>query len=269
MSRDLPGRKRSGKTNGNSGHEDDYEPMDEWNEQQQPDLEGPIVSPSIKVIFSPRKTVDMLQWYADRMGDAASSVHYTAAFGVSQPIAEILSQGQNSKGKPKPGDKPRRSPRIARHGKKQEDQSAGDSLLRYVLLDNKPSEHTSESRKEGAEKKGLDYVDYYDFKDVQENRIAFGAILPANGGDSADANVNDGECLTGLTTFVDFIHDKFMIVDALTDNPLVITGSANFSVASTDKVSWTACILTSFHMISKYLYSPSFPRPKIMIMVER
>ena len=29
-----------------------------------------------------------------------------------------------------------------------------------------------------------------------------------------------------------------MIIDALTDNPLVITGSANFSAASTDKVRW-------------------------------
>ncbi len=34
---------------------------------------------------------------------------------------------------------------------------------------------------------------------------------------------------------VDFVHTKYLIVDALTVDPLVITGSANFLVASTDK----------------------------------
>mmetsp|Transcript_13281 Transcript_13281/g.21600 ORF Transcript_13281/g.21600 Transcript_13281/m.21600 type:complete len:600 (+) Transcript_13281:41-1840(+) len=200
LSRDLPGRKRSGKIEDDNGREDENEPMDELNEQQQPDLEGHVTSPSINVIFSPRKTTGMLQWYADRMGVSKSSVHYTAAFGIAQPIAEILNQGQ-SEGKTKPGEGLRRSPRIARHCKEKD--TSANTLLRYVLLDNKPSEHSSEKKKDGAEKKGKDYIDYYDIKDIQENRIAFGAILPTNGDD--DAN---GESLTGLTTFVDYIHTK-------------------------------------------------------------
>ena len=41
------------------------------------------------------------------------------------------------------------------------------------------------------------------------------------------------EGLTGLNTWVRFIHTKYLLVDPLTDHPVVITGSANFSMDST------------------------------------
>jgi phosphatidylserine/phosphatidylglycerophosphate/cardiolipin synthase-like enzyme len=214
LSRDTPGRKRS-------SHENDIEPMDDINVSLQPDLDGPIESPSIHVIFSPRKTGDMLQWYADRLAGANTSVHYTAAFGIAQTIAQIFNQGHSIEGL-------RRSPRIARHNKIS---NASDGLqLRYLLLDSKPSIHSREKNEEIARKKGEDYKDYYDLVHVKENRIAYGAVLHPNGDDIASE-----ECLTGLSTFVDYVHTKYLIVDALTDTPLVITGSANFSAASTDK----------------------------------
>lgn len=232
LSRDLPGRKHPGKGGAEDG------PMDDMNERQQPDLDGPILSPSTKVIFSPRSNLDMLQWYADRMASAKSSVHFTAAFGVAQPIAQVFNQGQQSG---KPEAQLRRSPRIARRGKAQT-----DALLRYILLDNKPSERSSEKRRDGAAKKGGEYVDYYDFKDGANNRIAFGAILSGKqGGEGGqgDEGKHENECLTGLTTFVDYIHLKVCLVDALTDNPLVITGSANFSAASTEKASYNSWLV--------------------------
>ncbi len=37
----------------------------------------------------------------------------------------------------------------------------------------------------------------------------------------------------GITSFVNYIHSKFLIQDALSNDPIVITGSANFSSAST------------------------------------
>jgi phosphatidylserine/phosphatidylglycerophosphate/cardiolipin synthase-like enzyme len=39
--------------------------------------------------------------------------------------------------------------------------------------------------------------------------------------------------LLGITTYVNYVHSKFMVVDPLGDDPIVITGSANFSNAST------------------------------------
>ena len=41
------------------------------------------------------------------------------------------------------------------------------------------------------------------------------------------------ETLTGLNDHVNFLHTKYMLVDPLGDDPVVITGSANFSSAST------------------------------------
>ena len=234
LSHDPSGRKRHSSSSDND--EASNEPMDELNEHQQPDLEGKVKSQSITVIFSPRTTTNMLQWYADRMGEATESVHYTAAFGISQPIAQVLRQG-NSMTKKSDEDGLRRSPRIARRGNGNDTSSVSPSLLRYVLLDNKPSEQSSEKKVASAEKNGKEYLDYYDIKDIKQNRIAFGALLPSptNHENNSTADNHGGECLTGLTMFVDYIHTKYMILDALTDNPLVVTGSANFSMASTDK----------------------------------
>jgi phosphatidylserine/phosphatidylglycerophosphate/cardiolipin synthase-like enzyme len=41
------------------------------------------------------------------------------------------------------------------------------------------------------------------------------------------------ERLSGLNSNVRYIHNKFMLIDPLSDDPIVITGSANFSDAST------------------------------------
>ena len=251
LSQDLPGRKHPSA----SSDDDINEPMDEWNERQQPDLEGPVTTPSVTVMFSPRKTTDMIQWYADRMGEAKTSVHYTAAFGISQPFCAILSQGHSSH-KPTENGGVRRSPRIAKRSNNNVTaSSSGDSLLRYVLLDNKPSLTSSDKRKASAEKKGKDLpLDYYDIKDIRENRIAFGALLspPTNDDDHDDSNA---ESLTGLTTFVDYIHTKYLIIDALTDNPLVATGSANFSLASTDKVRIDIYTIIHIRIVIAYLLS--------------
>src|SRR5439155_5494840 len=41
------------------------------------------------------------------------------------------------------------------------------------------------------------------------------------------------EQLSGLNVHVRYLHTKYMLVDPLGDNPLVVSGSANFSDAST------------------------------------
>lgn len=41
------------------------------------------------------------------------------------------------------------------------------------------------------------------------------------------------EMLTGFNEHVKYIHTKYMLIDPLSNDPLVITGSANFSNAST------------------------------------
>jgi phosphatidylserine/phosphatidylglycerophosphate/cardiolipin synthase-like enzyme len=61
------------------------------------------------------------------------------------------------------------------------------------------------------------------------NSIAVGAYLGRPGGYRQFLQ----EYLTGLNSHVKFIHTKYMLVDPLTANPVVVTGSANFSDPST------------------------------------
>jgi phosphatidylserine/phosphatidylglycerophosphate/cardiolipin synthase-like enzyme len=175
-----------------------------WNVETQPDLEGAPPPDSITPIFSPRPTLGMLEWYADRLASAKSSVHFTAAFGVSQELA-----GKLMEKRPLDGD---------------------DPFLRYIMLESKPSPQASKKRKDDARAKGREApLDYYDFAPVANNRIAWGALTRSR----RDEQHLLEESLSGLDTHVEYLHTKYMIVDPLTDDPLVITGSANFSDAST------------------------------------
>ena len=80
--------------------------------------------------------------------------------------------------------------------------------LRYVLLE------SDDAKLEGI--------------DNPNNRIAFGSVL----GDNAFERWLK-EKTTNLNVHVRYIHTKYMLIDPLGDDPVVITGSANFSDAST------------------------------------
>jgi hypothetical protein len=57
--------------------------------------------------------------------------------------------------------------------------------------------------------------------------VSIGGSIPTNGFDAWVAEAK------GLTSNVQWVHTKFMVVDPLSDSPTVVTGSANFSTAST------------------------------------
>lgn len=65
---------------------------------------------------------------------------------------------------------------------------------------------------------------------MKANRFAVGSMLKA---DIFDKWLK--ERLSGLNTHVKYIHTKFMLIDPLSDFPIVITGSANFSENSSTK----------------------------------
>lgn len=63
-----------------------------------------------------------------------------------------------------------------------------------------------------------------------DNRIAVGALA---GGGALENWL--AETTTGLNSHVRFVHTKYLLIDPLTDDPIVISGSANFSDASTTR----------------------------------
>ena len=162
----------------------------QWNAMQFPDPKGPAAPNSTKVVFSPRPTEAALAWYAEQMGAAQQSVHFTTAFTVA---AQILEKALV----PPP-----------------------DGLLRYLLM----------------ESNGGNLRDAYEkMRVIPANRIAWGDALgavaaPAGGG---NPSMTLAEALTGLNENVNYLHTKYLLVDPLSADPLVINGSANFSKNST------------------------------------
>jgi PLD-like domain len=144
-------------------------------------------------VFSPRQTASMLNWYADRMSDATSSIMFTAAFSVADDFIEPLARDRD--------------------------------FLRFVLKEKPPTP---------AERKALSGD-----RDLQ---ISYGAVL------GAQLMVKDGkivqkrkvdifpldewfmkEELTREKGNIFFVHTKYLLIDPLSDDPLICTGSANFS----------------------------------------
>jgi hypothetical protein len=147
-------------------------------------------------IFSPRQTASMLNWYADRMSDATSSIMFTAAFNVASDFIEPLGRNRD--------------------------------FLRFVLKEKPP---TAEERKALAGDRDL--------------QISFGAVLGAEfsvvkGKLVAKRKVKQfpldrwflKEELTRSEGNIFFVHTKYLLIDPLSDDPLICTGSANFSEGS-------------------------------------
>jgi phosphatidylserine/phosphatidylglycerophosphate/cardiolipin synthase-like enzyme len=88
--------------------------------------------------------------------------------------------------------------------------------LRYLLLDNRDGQIDTVAR-------GIETD--------PDNRVVAGAYI----GEDGDEGWHQwaAESVTGLNGHVQFIHTKYMLIDPLGDDPIVITGSANFSDAST------------------------------------
>jgi phosphatidylserine/phosphatidylglycerophosphate/cardiolipin synthase-like enzyme len=146
-----------------------------WNDAHDPIPQGEPPDDAVEAIFSPHTGTGALQWIADRMAGAQESVFFTAPFGISDTLEQVL---------------------LGQH-----------AFPVYALLD-KDDNHMHLLRAN------------------PENQLTSGAFL-AHG-----LHQFLNERLTGLNVHVRFIHTKYCLVDALSDDPLVITGSANFSAAS-------------------------------------
>jgi phosphatidylserine/phosphatidylglycerophosphate/cardiolipin synthase-like enzyme len=98
----------------------------------------------------------------------------------------------------------------------------GQAPLRYALMDKLLGPGVRKDKKDAA------LAEMKEIRQMTENRIAVGSSIAVN---SFDHWVK--EHLTGLNAHVEYIHTKFMLLNPLSDDPVVISGSANFSEAST------------------------------------
>jgi phosphatidylserine/phosphatidylglycerophosphate/cardiolipin synthase-like enzyme len=110
------------------------------------------------------------------------------------------------------------------HPSFQEAYRTGRAGMRYALLEKatRPMEKGPERDAEEAKIREL--------RAMPENRFAIGARLTLNKFDRWRE-----EKLSGLSENVQYIHTKYMLIDPLGPDPIVVAGSANFSAASTNE----------------------------------
>lgn len=153
------------------------------NEQIQNDISLNNIPAGVTCIFSPRKQLDILQFYADLLDSAQDCACITFAFNVHKFFADALSDNTSS------------------------------SPLTFLLL----------------EKDDTDVSDYM----YQNNVVkAVGSYIPDNQLYKWVKETNT--YAFKLNTHVMYVHTKFLLKDPLSADPIVVTGSANFSEASTD-----------------------------------
>lgn len=142
-------------------------------------------------IFSPRKGLGALSWYADLAKAAKEGLFMTFAFGINDVFKDVY--------------------RTAK------------APFRLALL-----EAATRPLKKGSQELKDEEEAIQKLRNMPENTFAIGSLIATN---KIDGWVK--ERLSGLNGNIDYIHNKFMLVNPLSDNPIVIAGSANFSDAST------------------------------------
>lgn len=101
---------------------------------------------------------------------------------------------------------------------------SGKAKLRYALMERMSGPTRTPAQRKSNEAKIIS------LRKMEENKFAIGAQFQKGLFGKWLA-----ETLTGLNVNVKYLHTKYMLVDPLGPNPLVVTGSANFSKASTEK----------------------------------
>ncbi len=99
----------------------------------------------------------------------------------------------------------------------------GKARLRFALMEQMSGPTKTPAQKKANEAKIIA------LRKMSANKFAIGAHLPGGAFDHWAE-----ERLTGLNRNVRYLHTKYMLVDPLGPNPMVVSGSANFSAASTE-----------------------------------
>lgn len=147
---------------------------------------------SITPLFSPRHRAAMLKWYANRMVDATQTVMFTAAFGVNAKFVLPLAQDRD--------------------------------FLRFVLMEKRPTREVSDKLRGDRDlviSYGAVLGQTSTFVDGKQKKIK----IPDFGLDQWFAEEEHYRKAGNIF----FVHTKFLLIDPLSEDPLVCSGSANFS----------------------------------------
>ncbi len=153
----------------------------------------------VTAVFSPRTAIDVLNTYFDMIDKAQSVACITLAFGVAKDLKDRLKD-----------NKP-------------------DNQIVFMLLEkeDKPAPPRKDAKPQATPP--APFVRLTARNNVYQ---AYGEFLQGDPvyGFAKETNAKQLE----FNKHVTYIHSKFLVMDPLGDDPIVVTGSANFSKASTE-----------------------------------
>jgi phosphatidylserine/phosphatidylglycerophosphate/cardiolipin synthase-like enzyme len=158
------------------------------------------VPDGVSTVFSPRTAVKVLDTYFDMIDTAKSVACITLAFGIAKGLKAKLA-----------------------------DNRPEDQII-FMLLEKEDRPPLPRKPKPGAKPKQPEPF----VKLTARNNVyqAFGSFLPRDPLYAWVRQETNAQRLQ-LNQHVTYIHSKFLLMDPLGDDPIVVTGSANFSEAST------------------------------------
>jgi phosphatidylserine/phosphatidylglycerophosphate/cardiolipin synthase-like enzyme len=169
--------------------------LDDVVEGIQGNIDADHIPKGVSVIFSPRMDTTMLDVYVKAFGNARALANRTLPFNIDKRFMAELERKTNA--------------------------------IRYVILNKDKEPDKKKPHTDIILKEGMDYVQH--FRSDGDVYIAPGGFIEKEWEQWLK------ETLTGFNgSTVLYIHTKFLLIDALSDDPIVITGSANFSAPSTD-----------------------------------
>jgi phosphatidylserine/phosphatidylglycerophosphate/cardiolipin synthase-like enzyme len=139
-------------------------------------------------VFSPRLSLDALDWYAELANGTERGLFATFAFGMNERFVSVYDQA--------------------------------DDVLRYALMEKKGN-----GRQYATQAAEIDRI-----RKHPNVTISVGNHIEIN---AFDRWLSEVDRVTEQQ-HVMYVHTKYMLIDPLGDEPIVIVGSANFSEASTD-----------------------------------
>jgi phosphatidylserine/phosphatidylglycerophosphate/cardiolipin synthase-like enzyme len=155
-----------------------------------------IAPHSVTKFYSPRIAENMLHWYAARIDDAAALVMMTIPFNVAPQILTGLAQTRES--------------------------------LRLVILENPPTQEVLAAQKRNAGKLLFSNGAILG-KQFIRNPRGGGKVVPIAHSPLEKWFVDEELARPVNNGHVFFVHSKVLLIDPLSDDPLVCSGSANFS----------------------------------------
>lgn len=158
-----------------------------------------IAKKSIAAFFSPRLADNMLDWYGQRITDTTTLAMMTIPFNVAKTILAAL-------------------------GKKRD-------AMRLVVLEDVPAAEVTAAEKANRGKLafsngailGKSFIKY---------KVGGAKVVPIANSDLDEWFVEEELARPTNNGHVFFIHSKVLLIDPLSDDPLICSGSANFSTNS-------------------------------------